>query len=215
MVIPIKNQHRTSRWNQRAYDIHKKKLNKIKGSVDNAKPQQYSHIKKNHKRTIKEEERCEQIFKENQLLLTKIAIIKSSGGSVKTHQKTHRKQETLHEAARRREFERIDRENARLLNRIKEVNPTYKREEWKTHGKRHDQYLKQIGGFPIDSTELEGHPKRSRKLAKAARKRKENKFDDNDEDEQYQTISSIPEQPTNEKNVSEDDVKIKEEDSVH
>eukprot|EP00792_Barthelona_sp_PAP020_P005413 TRINITY_DN2638_c0_g2_i2.p1 TRINITY_DN2638_c0_g2~~TRINITY_DN2638_c0_g2_i2.p1 ORF type:complete len:264 (+),score=87.99 TRINITY_DN2638_c0_g2_i2:504-1295(+) len=193
-AIPIHNRHLTSRWNQRAYDIHRKKLNKIKGSIDNAAPKQYSHIQKNYKRSIKEEERCEEIFKENQMLLTKIAVIKSSGGSVDTQLKTHRKQETLHEAARRREFERIDRENGRLLNRIKQVNPTYKREEWKAHGKKHAQYLKHMVEFPNDPTgaisQLEGGVKSSRKLSKTARKSKENRFDENDEDLYQPVVAS-------------------------
>lgn len=146
-AIPRGNRILWEREEQRRADLHRTRLRNAKPQVDTAEPHaaHMSHVRKNVKREMREEERYSQIDRENRLLLKKMTDIARQQGPA-----TDRPGPTsLNQATRRKELLRITKENQGILGRIQQAQPVYNRVDWEGSHRQHVAYLKNCTEFPL------------------------------------------------------------------
>lgn len=146
-AIPRGNRILWEREEQRKADLHRTRLRNIKPQVDTAEPHaaHMSHVRKNVKREMREEERYSQIDRDNRLLLKKMTDIARHQGPA-----TDRPGPTsLNQGTRRRELLRITKENQGILGRIQQAQPVYNRVEWEGSHRQHCAYLKNCTEYPV------------------------------------------------------------------
>ncbi|XP_067142474.1 uncharacterized protein CFAP97D2-like [Centruroides vittatus] len=110
------NKFLQKRWQEDKYRRHLEKLHNAQPVVDTRAPSDYFHIHVKLRNLKLQEERNQNIEKENSRLLNQMATIMKNGGRVDCKNKYVVK--SLNETKRKKEKERIEKENQRLLLRI-------------------------------------------------------------------------------------------------
>eukprot|EP00792_Barthelona_sp_PAP020_P000933 TRINITY_DN11573_c0_g1_i1.p1 TRINITY_DN11573_c0_g1~~TRINITY_DN11573_c0_g1_i1.p1 ORF type:complete len:344 (-),score=119.44 TRINITY_DN11573_c0_g1_i1:39-1037(-) len=149
------NKHLNKKWNDKNFQRHQARLKTVKSRLDNERPPSYIHLRQNAKRQQVEKERCDQIFKENQRLLTNIATIKSVGGSTidtSVPKSTKLHPGSLNAESKRRRLSEIDKENSRLLGKISNMKSSYDVQDFKKHAQTQARYLKAISEYDSEDT---------------------------------------------------------------
>eukprot|EP01063_Lacrimia_lanifica_P015746 TRINITY_DN22411_c0_g1_i1.p1 TRINITY_DN22411_c0_g1~~TRINITY_DN22411_c0_g1_i1.p1 ORF type:complete len:269 (+),score=117.24 TRINITY_DN22411_c0_g1_i1:84-890(+) len=135
----------TKRWQERAYQLHRKKLADIRPSIDNKTPQMYPHLYQKLKKAQKEEELCSEIERDNRTLVKRMTEIMKRPG-IDTHNES--KSKSLNKEARQRELLRITEENQKLLKRIHSRQPTYNHLSWEQDREKSEMLCARICTYP-------------------------------------------------------------------
>ena len=120
---------------------------------DNAPPKTVGmrHLAVNAKRERLIEERCEEIERQNRLLLARMTQIMSSKGVFKrTTEKPPPGPRSLNIATRRKELLRIVSENAKILARINSVQPQYNVRKWEEEFEKQAAIRESLSNFYPD-----------------------------------------------------------------
>eukprot|EP01138_Halocafeteria_seosinensis_P008999 gb/GECG01009198.1/.p1 GENE.gb/GECG01009198.1/~~gb/GECG01009198.1/.p1 ORF type:complete len:269 (+),score=34.20 gb/GECG01009198.1/:1-807(+) len=114
---------------ERNYELHRRRLQKIKPSVDNKPPKQCKHLRRNLKKEQMLEERYAKIEHENRVLLQKMSEIMQSDGLDNINEE-QQYGHSMNRTQRKRELQKITRENQQILRRIQQTMPMYNHWEW-------------------------------------------------------------------------------------
>jgi hypothetical protein len=133
------------KWTDRAYKIHRQKLNKVKPSIDNKSPPMYPHLYQKLKKAQSEEERCTQIERDNRTLVRRMTDIMQRS-ALDTH--NNAKFISMNKETRKRELMRVTQENQQLLRRIQQRQPTYNHLKWEQDRERNEQICERICRHP-------------------------------------------------------------------
>ena len=164
-----RKRHRLSKLQERCAKIDKAKLDKIKASVDAKSPPRFKHMVVNAKKLQLEEDRLVEIEHQNRKLLDNLSRISerpsglsgdngASNGStarpkalLRGQAPVKRRVTSLNVRKRQEELDRIERENALILRRIRDQNTKESefsvkkmQSEWKEtleHRKRASQWI--------------------------------------------------------------------------
>lgn len=104
------------------------------------------------------EERYTQIEYENRVLLKKMSKILSTN-SMDNHV-VHTGPKSLNSISRKKELKRIMNDNQKILHAIQSRKAVYNRNEWKTHAKNHESYLKNTRERPVRTLPIHNDEKR-------------------------------------------------------
>eukprot|EP00164_Ancoracysta_twista_P001578 GFYU01002067.1.p1 GENE.GFYU01002067.1~~GFYU01002067.1.p1 ORF type:complete len:225 (-),score=32.01 GFYU01002067.1:524-1198(-) len=146
--IPEANKICSEKWRDRAYQIHKQRLNSMKPAIDNKPPTKYTHLVQNLKKAQLEEERYSEIERENRILLEKMSTIMQQ---THFHARSGSAQapRSLNKEYRKRELMRITSENQAILKRIQHKEPYYNHLQWEEDRKQNEVYLSMICNYPV------------------------------------------------------------------
>jgi len=125
---------------------HRKRLQKVKPSVDTSAPPIYAHLIHRAKKEQLLEERYTQIENENRILLKKMSHIMRHQS---LDNRNFARPRSLNAISRKQELRKIMEENQQILKRIQGRQPNYKREKWVQHSMNHDEYLDNIRDKPV------------------------------------------------------------------
>lgn len=148
------------REHERRAELHKKKLHKVKPSVDTSEPRTFAlaHVHGNLKKEQMLEERYTEIDRENRILLQKMSNIMKQPQSARGPGPTAPPQprtssagppRSLNNDARKKELLRITRENQIILKRIQQAQPVYNHVEWEGLNRRNMMYLRNSAEYPL------------------------------------------------------------------
>ncbi|KAJ3110657.1 hypothetical protein HK100_002962 [Physocladia obscura] len=151
---PTCNKLLAKRWEGHARDLHLRKLNEAKPTIDDSKPRQYRHLDMRLKKHQMEEERVHEIEKNNNILFRRIMTQKinhtdiSDISTIKAFKENRDSIASCHEHFRKRGIERILKENLTILQRIEEKAPNYNRLAWHSNRYQNLGYLCNISQYP-------------------------------------------------------------------
>ncbi|KAG9393780.1 hypothetical protein J8273_4643 [Carpediemonas membranifera] len=146
-AIPVASKICSKKWDDRAFELHRKKLAGIKPSIDNSAPKQFNHFKNNKKKQQLQEERYYEIQRENNILLGKMSHIMASRGGVDMSAPARGPADSLNRSYRVRELEKITVENAKLLQRLQSKKPSISRVALERDFEINEQRVEQISEF--------------------------------------------------------------------
>jgi len=149
--MPRANKHLDDKWAKHRLQLHHRRLQEMRSTIDNKPPQRHIHLEQKLKKQQMEEERYSQIERDNYLLLDKMSYIMTHPqlldekymGAPVTFGKS------LNKDFRKRELMRITEENLQVLRRIQHKEPVYNRLEWEEKARRDMAYLKNCSEYPV------------------------------------------------------------------
>ena len=140
------------RYYQRKANAHKARLKKIQnrrpgtGTIDNLPPRSLADNKKNDaKKKMMQVEKHWKIDRANKQLLNRMLSIENR----KTSQYAPASGRTfsLNVSSRKKEVERINKENQRIVHRLQTCKPKYDRREWEKDEKRRARFLRNLSAY--------------------------------------------------------------------
>ncbi|KAL4238967.1 Annexin A11 [Mactra antiquata] len=132
--------------NDRAYQLHKQKINNVKHRLDVKEPKRHNHLILRLKQIQKEEERQAEIDHENKLLLNKMTHVLKYGGNIDNW--NNYESRSLNYPFRERQNMEIARENLGIARRLETVKPKLPITNWERDFHQH-QYLKRLWGESV------------------------------------------------------------------
>jgi E3 ubiquitin-protein ligase TRIP12 len=148
---------------QRQYEMHLKKLNSIKPSVDNKSPPRFKHMELNLKRAQVEEERYASIERDNRRLLQRMTDIMTTqpmpqAGGPAPEAPSPPGPKSLNKEYRKKQLMKITEENSQILRRIQSRRPYYNHLEWEDEFRRNEELVKSIQQVPPSSSQSHRRP---------------------------------------------------------
>mmetsp|Transcript_27786 Transcript_27786/g.55539 ORF Transcript_27786/g.55539 Transcript_27786/m.55539 type:complete len:184 (-) Transcript_27786:66-617(-) len=145
-AMPTLNRITDGRSRQRNQELHRRKLQSMRPSIDNRAPPRHSHLRRNLKKEKMMEERFATIERENRILLEKMSYIMQHN-TLDNVNSTAQYSRSLNKDARKRELQRITQENQAILRRIQQSEPNYDHMTWLEEARRNEEYAKNISEF--------------------------------------------------------------------
>ncbi|KAF8288327.1 hypothetical protein TcG_08176 [Trypanosoma cruzi] len=141
---------------QREYMQHRRRVEEQTSCIDNKPPHALSL---SNKRALMEQERCKRIEDENRRIVHNMAIIMKRGGGI-DNKEPWRSANAARDAERRRrrEQQRIEEENLRILKRLQKTKPAYSVEKWESDRLQNEEYIARMSRYtyePMDSRRSE------------------------------------------------------------
>ncbi|TPX64930.1 hypothetical protein SpCBS45565_g05531 [Spizellomyces sp. 'palustris'] len=169
----------SKKWEDKSRSLHLKKIKEAKSTIDSRPPRVWPHLEVRLKRVQVEQERLQEIERNNHILLDRIAFQLDNPSEVsdlKSSQRppSHRGSATsvnssgstrsLHAPKRKRDLKAIEFQNMTILQRIEDQPPTYPRTKFFASRCQNLEYLRNIAQYPQTYERLlEGHVGRHRR----------------------------------------------------
>lgn len=139
----------SQKWQKHLLDLHYKKLSKVRTTIKNSSPNDYSHIRSNKKQEQLREgilkiERFTEIERENRILFEKMSCIMNS----RNLPRASSAKKSLNSHIRRKNSEKIANENLALLKRLKSKTPVYNCRQWDKDWKKTEKIIQSISENP-------------------------------------------------------------------
>lgn len=131
---------------QKKHETHRQRVQQVKPSTDMTEPITFGMKRTNLKKERLLEDRYQEIDRENQHLLRKMA---DAMKKKPYERKDDHKPLTLNRSGRKAELLRITKENARMLKAIQEVQPVYNTKQWEQNFKKSEYLLRNCSSFPV------------------------------------------------------------------
>ncbi|KAI5106947.1 hypothetical protein C0J45_2585 [Silurus meridionalis] len=145
-LMPCTSKYLQYRWDKNDFEIHKKKVQSAKATLNTNPPKIYNHILVKRKKKMLEDERLSTIQRDNHMLLDKISHIKKTAGRIDCKNEyvskrldTEKRQEALLE---------IVKNNKRMLQSLSHCEPYYSAQGWNEQWIKTLGLMKSIGRFP-------------------------------------------------------------------
>ncbi|KAI9103748.1 KIAA1430-like protein-domain-containing protein [Phlyctochytrium arcticum] len=140
------------KWQDRARQMHLRKLKDAKSTIDNRPPKVYPHLEMRLKKLQVEQERLYEIERTNHILLDRIAfqLVESPAqvSDLENARKDPVPPPSLHGPKRKRDLKRIAVQNETILQRIEDRPPTYPRQQFFSSRCQNLVYLRNIAQYP-------------------------------------------------------------------
>lgn len=143
--IPVSNKILKKKWDEHLQALHHEKLRTMKSSVDAGKPYTLGIIKGRAKKEQLQEDRYQEIERENRLLLDKMTNIMQGPGH---RSSPNFSKKSLNKELRKRDLIKITLENQALLKRLTGKQPSYDTEKWEGERVETEKLLENICEFP-------------------------------------------------------------------
>lgn len=147
---PAQNKILEKRWDERTRELHLSRLRTARPSIDNSPPKVYPHLELRLKKLKLEEQRLQEIRKNNLILLDRIAfqMVQSTADKGDDNYFRLNRGRAIHDEDRRRRNDIIANQNLIIFQRIENKAPNYNRSEWSDDRRKNLNYLKNISQFP-------------------------------------------------------------------
>ncbi|XP_076464205.1 uncharacterized protein LOC143296253 [Babylonia areolata] len=139
--FPAANKIMKRHEEQRAFKLHRQKVQEMRAGLDNSEPRRFPHLILRLKQTQMEEEYLANVDHENKLLLHKMMRIMEKPRSKGLDNWNDYEAKSLNLPKRARAHHRIQRENLAIARRIESVRPMYSTDKWEEDHKRHKYLL--------------------------------------------------------------------------
>ncbi|KAL7865958.1 hypothetical protein SRHO_G00112050 [Serrasalmus rhombeus] len=174
-VLPCINKYLQYKWDKSCYEMHRKRVQSAKATINTTPPLVYGHLLVKRKKQTLEEERLSTIQRENHMLLDKISHIMRTTGRIDCRNDYVKK--SLCSDKRQRDLLQIVKENQQIFRRLSQCTPLYSVQLWQEQWLDTLNLMESIGRFPrLSSTQTSsaGSPQRQVALSKekAAKKSK-------------------------------------------
>lgn len=144
-IKPASSKMLAKRWDDKARDMHKKKLKNVKSTVDNKPPKTYMHLQLKLKKLQLEEERLATVERDNRLLLEKMSSIMTRKGM---DNRNDYERKSLSVQKRQQHLLKIAHENQAILKRIDAKQPHYTAKAWEDDYDKSMTFKEQISRYP-------------------------------------------------------------------
>lgn len=146
-AIPVSNRILSKKWDEKNHEIHMKKLNDMKSTIDAKRPASFAHLKRRAKKEQMLEDRYTEIERENRILLEKMSQIMQNK-NIKARITKPIQKKSLNNESRKRQLIQITMENQALLKRLQDKQSSYNVVRWEEDRKTTEKRLKNMCEFP-------------------------------------------------------------------
>jgi E3 ubiquitin-protein ligase TRIP12 len=146
-AIPVSNRILSKKWDEKNHEIHMKKLNDMKSTIDAKRPASFAHLKRRAKKEQMLEDRYTEIERENRILLEKMSQIMQNK-NIKARITKPIQKKSLNNESRKRQLIQITMENQALLKRLQDKQSSYNVVRWEEDRKMTEKRLKNMCEFP-------------------------------------------------------------------
>ncbi|KAJ3149851.1 Ubiquitin-protein ligase [Geranomyces michiganensis] len=137
------------KWHNVETEIHERKVNKARSTIDTTAPRTYSHLDNKRKAQQIAMERQAQIDRDNQILLENMAgIMKMEKKQYDQLPSPMRFAHSMHSQKRARDAAQIDKDNQGILHRLRTRESFYPHAEHLASRRQHLHYLTNIASYP-------------------------------------------------------------------
>ncbi|XP_072541315.1 sperm axonemal maintenance protein CFAP97D1 [Salminus brasiliensis] len=145
-LLPCVNKYLQHKWDKSCYEMHRKRVQTAKATINTAPPKIYGHLLVKGKKQQLEEERLSTIQRENHMLLDKISHIMRTTGRLDCRNDYVKK--SLCTDKRQQELLQTVKENQMIFQRLSQCTPYYSVELWREQWLETLNLMENIGRFP-------------------------------------------------------------------
>ncbi|XP_066497527.1 sperm axonemal maintenance protein CFAP97D1 [Hoplias malabaricus] len=143
---PCVNKYLQEKWDKSCYEMHRKRVQSAKSTLNTTPPLVYGHLLTKKKKQKLEEERLSTIQRENNMLLDKISHIMKTTGRIDCRNDYVKK--SLYADKREKDLLQIVKENQLIIQRLSQCAPQYSVKLWREQWLENLHLMEQIGRFP-------------------------------------------------------------------
>lgn len=127
-------------------ELHRNRLKNAKSTIDRSLPKGFGKVRRNLKREQQLEDRYAQIEHENRLLLARMTEIMQKS-TVDNRSEAWKHGRSLNLGSRKRQLAKIAQENEKILERIRNVKPSYNHLKWEEEAMEAEKLVESITEF--------------------------------------------------------------------
>ncbi|KAI4879246.1 hypothetical protein NFI96_012124 [Prochilodus magdalenae] len=151
-LLPCVNKYLQYKWDKSCYEMHRKRVQSAKATINTAPPLTYGHLLVKQNKLKLEEERLSRIQRENDMLLDKICHIMKTTGRIDCRNDYVKK--SLSSDKRQQELLQIVKENKQIFQHLSQCKPHYSVQLWREQWMETLNLMESIGRFPrLNSTQ--------------------------------------------------------------